>query len=207
MMSAETKAAWLAARAGKLTASRMADAMNFRKDGKPSAERTKLLQELLAERVCEGSVPHFVSPAMEHGLEYEDAAVDEFVARFPKYDVRPSRFYDHPVIENFGATPDRELDDGLLEVKCPTTAKYLSWVIAGVVPDEHKPQMAAQLLCSGKTWCGFIAYDPRIREEGKRLFMRKYEPSAEYLAEVEAAAVKFLDELDAMFDAFVSAAA
>jgi hypothetical protein len=207
MMNAETKAAWLSARAGKLTASRMADAMDFRKDGKPSAARTKYMHELLAERLTGLSAPHFVSPAMEHGLEYEDEAVDVFVGRYPQYDVRVSRFYEHPLIENFGATPDRELDDGLLEVKCPTTTTYLAWVVGGVVPPEHCPQMAAQLLCSGKTWAGFLAYDPRLKIESQRLFMRKYVPTAEYLAEVEAAAVKFLDELDAMFDAFVSAAA
>ncbi len=197
----------MAARAGKLTASRMADAMSYRKDGKPSADRIKLMHELLAERLTGLSVQHVVNDAMMWGAEHEDEAVDEFVARHPKYNVGPSRFYEHPTIENFGATPDRELDDGLLEVKCPTTTTYLGWVLAGKVPPQHEPQMAAQLLCSGKTWCGFIAYDPRIREEGKRLFMRKYEPSAEYLAEVEAAAVKFLDELDALFDAFVCAAA
>jgi hypothetical protein len=92
MMNAETKAAWLSARAGKLTASRMADAMDFRKDGKPSAARTKYMHELLAERLTGLSAPHFVSPAMEHGLEYEDEAVDVFVGRYPQYDVRVSRF-------------------------------------------------------------------------------------------------------------------
>lgn len=206
MMTAEQKAAWLSARAGKLTASRMADAMNYRKDGKPGADRIKYMRELLAERVTGQSAPHFVSEPMEHGLEYEDEAVDLFVERYGR-NVHLSRFYEHPTIENFGATPDRELDDGLLEVKCPTTSTFLEWVMAGVVPDEYKPQMAAQLLCSGKAWCGFLAYDPRIRDEGKRLFMRKYEPTPEYMAEVEAAAVKFLDELDAMFDQFVTAAA
>lgn len=208
MMSADQKAAWLSARAGKLTASRMADAMAYRKDGKPAAERTKLMRELLAERLTGLSAPHYVNEAMEWGLEHEDEAVDVFVSRFPQYDVRPSRFYEHPTIDNFGATPDREVDaDGLLEVKAPTTTTYLEWVMGGVVPEQHKPQMCAQMLCSGKTWCGFIAYDPRIKIESQRLFMRKYEPSAEELAAVEAAAVKFLDELDAAFDQFVSVAA
>jgi len=206
-MSAEQKAAWLNARAGKLTASRMADAMDFRKDGKPSAGRMKYMRELLAERLTGSSMPHFVTPAMEHGLEYEDEAVDVFVARFPQYEIRQSRFYEHPTLENFGATPDREVGaDGLLEVKAPNTATFLEWVMGGVVPPEHVPQMCAQLLCSGKTWCGFLAYDPRIRDEGKRLFMRKYEPTAEELAAVAAAAESFLEELDAMFDTFVSAA-
>lgn len=206
MMTAEQKAAWLAARAGKLTASRMGDAMSFRKDGKPSAERTKYMRELLAERLTGLSVPHVVNDAMMWGSEHEDEAVDMFVELTGR-DVRPSRFYEHPTIENFGATPDRDIDDGHLEVKCPTTATFLEWVLAGVVPEQHKPQMAAQLLCSGKTWCGFVAYDPRIKDERRRLFLRKFEPSAEYMAEVESAAVAFLGELDAMFDAFVEAAA
>lgn len=204
MMTAETKAAWLSARAGKLTASRMAEAMGK----KGPAARKKLMFELLAERTIEGNVPHFVSPAMEHGLEYEDEAVDMFVSRFPQYDVRLSRFYEHPTIEFFGASPDREVGhDGLLEVKCPSTEKYLGWVMDGAVPIEHKPQMAAQILCSGKKWCGFLAYDPRIKVESQRLFMKKYEPTAEYLAEVEREAIQFLKELDFMFEIFVSSAA
>jgi predicted phage-related endonuclease len=207
MMTAEQKAAWLAARAGKLTASRMCDAMDYLRNGQPSARRIKLLHELLAERLTGFSVPHHVTEAMEHGLEYEDEAVDVFVARFPQYDVRPSRLYDHPTIENFAATPDREIGhDGLLEVKCPTTTTFLEWVIGGVVPEKHKPQMCAQLLCTGREWVGFLAYDPRIREEGRRLFMRKYEPDPVYLLMVEQEAVKFLDELDAAFDQFVTAA-
>lgn len=204
-MSAEDKAAWLSARAGKLTASRMADAMAVLKNGQPAAARVNLMHDLLAERLTGYSVNHVVTDAMLWGQEHEDEAVDMFVemtGRAPKL----SRFYEHATILNFGATPDRELDDGLLEVKCPTTPTFLRWVLAGAVPEQHKPQMCAQLLCSGKKWCGFIAYDPRIKEERKRLFLRKYEPTAEELATVEAAAIKFLDELDAMFDQFVQAA-
>src|SRR6185369_10540576 len=123
MMSAEQKAAWLAERCGKLTASRMADAMAFNKDGKPSSKRMQYMRELLAERLTGFSVPHYVNPAMEWGLENEDEAVDVFVERYPYYTVRSSRFYLHPDIENFGATPDRDInDDGHLEIKCPTTA-------------------------------------------------------------------------------------
>ena len=203
-MNAEEKAAWLNARAGKLTASRMADAMAFLKNGQPAGARIKLLHELLAERLTGESVRHVVTDAMLWGMEHEDEAVDYFVARYSRT-VRRSRFYEHPTIENFGATPDREIgDDGLIEVKCPTTTRYLEWVIAGVVPEEHKPQMCAQLLCTGKKWVGFMAYDPRIRDENKRLFMRKYEPTQDELERVEIAAVKFLNDLDEMFDRFVT---
>lgn len=203
-MTGDEKAFWLNARAGKLTASRMADAMSFGRNGDPSARRVKLMQELLAERLTGDSVPHVVTDAMEHGIEYEDEAADMFVELTGR-DVKMSHFYDHPTIENFGATPDRELDDGLLEIKCPTTPKYVGWRIAGVVPEEHKPQMLAQLACSGRKWCGFIAYDPRIKESGKRLFMAKFSPTQEEITAVEDAARVFLGELETMFDAFVTA--
>ena len=206
MMTPEAKAAWLAERCGCLTASRMKDAMDFRKDGKPGAYRVKLLHELLAERLTGFSVPHVVTEPMEHGLESEDEAVDKFVELTGR-DVRLSRFYKHPGIEYFGATPDRELDDGLLEVKCPTTAKYVAWKMAGVVPEEHKPQMLAQLACSGKSWVGFIAYDPRIKEERHRLFLAKFVPEPAQIAAIEDAARTFLDELETMFDAFTQSAA
>lgn len=208
MMTAEQKAAWLAERAGKLTASRMPDAMDFLRNGEPSRARVKLLYELLAEQLTGHSVPHVVVDPMRHGLEYEDEAVDVFVGRYPCYSVKVSRFYDHPTIENFGATPDRECDeDGLLEIKCPQSATYVEWVTAGVVPEKHKPQMAAQLLCTGRKWVGFIAYDPRVRDERMRLFMRKFEPTQEYLRMVEDYAVRFLGELDEAFDQFVTKAA
>ncbi len=208
MMSAEEKAAWLAERAGKLTASRMKDAMSILKNGESGADRAKLMRELLAERLTGFSMPHFVNDAMQWGTDHEDEAVDFLVSRYPQYNPIVSRFYEHPVIANFGCTPDRELgDDGLLEVKCPTTTTYLEWVLGGEVPAIHKPQMCAQLLCTRRRWCGFVAYDPRIRDEKRRLFLRKYEPTVEELARVESAAVKFLDELDAMFDQFVSVAA
>lgn len=205
MMTAEEKAQWLADRAGKLTASRMKDAMDYRKDGKAGSFRVKYLHELLAERLTGFSVNHFVNDAMQWGLDHEDEAVDCLVERYPQYEPVTSHFYDHPVIANFGATPDRELGyDGLLEVKCPTSTTFLGWVIGGVVPEEHKPQMCAQLLCTGRKWCGFVAYDPRIRDETKRLFLRKYTPTQDELDRVEKAAEVFLIELDNLFDAFVS---
>jgi len=201
-MSAEQKAAWLNARCGVLTASRVADALGDNGPGK----RRKLLMEMLEERTTGQNYRHMVTPAMEHGLEYEDEMFDVFVERYPQYHVRASRLYMHPRIEYFGATPDREVgDDGLLEGKCPSTGTFLDWVLAGVVPEKHKPQMAAQLLCTGRKWCGFIAYDPRLKDERKRLFLRKFEPTPEYLETVEAGAVRFLADLETLFEAYTTA--
>ena len=199
-------AAWLRQRAGKLTASRMGDAMDFLKNGNPSKARLDYMIELVAERVGGGdSVQHFVSDAMRWGLEQENDAKLTYQSETGAF-IRESTFFDHPRIDNFGATPDGELNGmGLIEIKCPTTPKFVRWVMAGVVPDEHKPQMLAQLACTGRKWCEFVAYDPRVRQ--RPLFVRRFEPTQGEIEAVEACAVKFLDEVDAMFYAFTTAAA
>jgi YqaJ-like viral recombinase domain len=200
-------ASWLAERAGKLTASRMKDALDFKKDGTPSQKRSDYMRELLAERLTGSTMRHFVTPAMEWGLANEAEAKVWFTKQ-TGIRLRQSRFYDHPTIENCGATPDAETethDDGLVEFKCPTTGTYIGWKLNGVVPPEHKPQMLLQLACTKRRYVMFAAYDPRIREASKRLFMAKFEPSAEQIAAVEDAARTFTAELDAMFDAFVTA--
>lgn len=206
MMDGDALAAWLSARAGKLTASRMADALAVLKNGKPAEARNKLMRELLAERVTGASVRHYVSPAMEHGLEYEAEAKAAYEAETGVI-IAAAGFYDHPRIDSLGATPDGLIGaDGLIETKCPTTGTMIEWVLAGVVPDQHKPQMIVQLACTGRAWCDFVAFDPRIRDARRRLFIRRYTPSAEEVAAVETGAVQFLAELDAMFDAFAAAA-
>lgn len=206
MMTSEEKAAWLAERCGYLTASNMKRAMAFLRNGDPAKERIDLMYEILAERSTGFNAPHVVTDPMLWGQEHEDEAVDKFV-ELTSRDVKLSRFYKHPRIEYFGATPDRELDDGLLEVKCPTTPKFLRWKMAGVVPEEHKPQMLAQLACTGRKWCGFIAYDPRIKEPRHQLFLAKFEPKPEEIAAIEDAAEKFLAEIDMLWERFTTEAA
>lgn len=206
MRDGDELAAWLSHRAGKLTASRMRDAMDFLKSGAPSAKRTQLMRELLAERLTGESVRHFVTDAMQWGLEREADAIAAYEAETGEF-VTPAGFYDHPRIEYCGATPDGLLPGGLIETKAPTTPTFVEWTMAGVVPEEHKPQMTLQIACTGRAWCEFVAYDPRIRDASRRLFIRRFEPTADEIAVVEEAAVQFLNELENMFRIFVEAAA
>ena len=201
MLEGDALAAWLRERAGKLTASRMLDAMDYLKNGKPSARRTQLMRELLAERLTGDSVRHYVNDAMAWGLEKEADAIVAYESETGVI-VSPAGYYDHPRIDNLGATPDGTVPGGLVEIKCPTTPTFVEWTMDAVVPDEHRPQMIVQLACTGRAWCDFVAYDPRIRDARRRLFIRRYTPTPDEIAAVEAEAVKFLDELDAMFAAF-----
>lgn len=201
------RAAWLAARAGKLTASRMKDAMDFKRDGTPSVKRSDYMRELLAERLTTYTTRHFVTAAMDWGTLTEPEAKLAY-ARITGAKLIPAEFIEHPTIENFGATPDALIgSDGLLEVKCPTTGTFIDWMLAGVVPDEHKPQMLAQLACTGRKWCDFFAFDPRVKDEKRRYLLRRFEPAKTDIISIEILATRFCDELDALFDAFVTAGA
>lgn len=206
MMSREELGVFLSDRCGKLTASNMAKAMAYRKDGKPTAERTQLMKDILAERLTGANVKHFVSDAMKHGLECEDDAKLAYEAATGDL-VLPAGTIDHPRIDLYAATPDGFLDGGrLLEVKAPTTTTFLEWVILGVVPDEHKAQMCCQCACTGRRHVVFAAFDPRLPPK-QQLFIRDYKPTDEEIATVEAAAEKFLAELDRMWELFHERAA
>lgn len=196
----------LMARLGKLTASRMGDAMDYKKDGEPGAERNKYMMELVCVRMTDILIPHFVTPAMLHGIENEPLVKIAYMAHTGA-DLQDGHFVDHPKIDLFGATPDSlHPEGGLVEFKCPTTMKFMEWLIAGVVPEEHKPQMVAQLLCTDRQWCDFVAFDPRMPER-KRLFIRRFEPTHEERVNVEGHAVQFLKEVDELFHRVVESEA
>lgn len=189
---------WYQSRIGKLTASKMATAMSYLKNGKESAERAKLKMQVVAERLTDIIVPHIVTEAMAWGIATE-AEAKEAAAKLIGLDIKPCGFFDHPEIDSFGATPDGLLDDdGLIEIKCPTTTTHLSWLLANEIPDQHKAQMAAQLLCTGRRFCKFMSYDPRVPK--RPILYKHYAPTRAERDAVERAAVMFLAEVEELFE-------
>ena len=191
--------AWLNMRVGRLTASRMADAMAMRKDGKPSESRNKLLVELLAERLTGDATPHFVSAPMLWGIENEPHAKAAYEAASGNL-LDKCGFTLHPEIEHFGASPDAHIgDNAVFEAKCPNSTTHVSWLIERQMPEQHKPQVLAQLACTRRTRAVFASFDPRMPAH-RQLFVIEWEPKREEIEAVEEAARQFLRELDEMFD-------
>lgn len=190
---------WIRQRIGYLTASRMAIAMDFLKSGKESEARKKLKFDILAERLTDAAVEHYVTDEMRWGIENEPSARETYEAMSGSL-VMPMGFVPHPTIELFGASPDGAVDaDGLVEFKCPKTTTHIAWMLAGQVPEQHKPQMLAQLACTRRQWVDFVSYDPRV-PEAQQLFVRRFQPKPEDIAAVEKAAQEFLVEVEAMFE-------
>lgn len=205
-LEGDALAEFLNARCGKLTASRMKDAIAVLKDGRPAKARTDLIRDILAERLTGSSVRHYVTEAMQWGIEQEDAAKAAYEAHAGEF-ILPCGVYDHPRIDMFAATPDGLIaHDGLIEIKAPTSPTFVEWIMAGVVPEEHKPQMLAQLACTGRHWVEFVAYDPRVQRRSP-LFIRRYEPQPADIVEIEERAEAFLAEVDKYWTLLVETAA
>jgi hypothetical protein len=193
-------------RIGCLTASNMRRALSFLKNGKSSEDRESHKRELVAERLVGYAMEHYVTPAMQHGIDNEAGAKDAYTWATGNI-IEPMPTVPHPTVPFRLATPDGRISAKVgAEVKCPTSAKFIAWKLAGVVPEEHKVQMIEQCICAGFEEVEFIAFDPRM-PDGQRLFVRRFVPTAEELAAVEAGAVQFLAEVEEMFEAFTTSPA
>jgi putative phage-type endonuclease len=189
---------WFNARTGKLTASRMRSAIKRLKNGDDSAERKNLKIEILCERMTGDIMDKFVSTAMQWGIEKEPEAKAAYESKTGRI-IKDVGFIDHPRIQFCGASPDGFVDDGLVEIKCPTTATHVSWILDGGIPEEHKAQMTLQAAVTGRSWVDFVSYDPRMPEP-QQLLVRRFYPTAGEMVEIEAEAEKFLAEVDVLFD-------
>lgn len=185
---------WFAARAGRVTASRIADLMARTKTG-PSASRANYLAQLVAERLTGEVEQGFTSAAMQHGIDTEAEARNayEFVTGA---NVIETGFIVHPSINWAGASPDGLVgDNGLIEIKCPNTSTHIATLRGGSVPDKYMKQMQFQMACTGRDWCDFASFDPRLPLQ-MRLHVTRVNRDEALIAEIEAAVSDFLAEVD-----------
>lgn len=187
---------WFAARAGKVTASRISDVLAKGRSGAPSATRAGYMGELIAEILTGQPANPFQGNAdTERGQELEPSARAAYELRTGSM-VMPVGLVIHPRIERSGASPDGLAADGLLEIKCPRIHTHIEYLLGGEPPSKYVPQMAWQCACTERPWVDFVSYCPAMPED-LRLFIVRYEPSMTYLREIEDAVTEFLAELDA----------
>ena len=187
--------AWKALRAGKVTASRVADVLSKVKSGE-SAGRKNYRMDLVAERLTGKPADSFTNSAMQWGTEQEPFARIAYETHKGLF-VEQVPFVDHPTIEWFGCSPDGLVgEDGLLEIKCPNTTTHLEYLQEGKPPSKYIPQMMAQMACTGRKWCDFASFDPRLPED-LQLFVVRLNWDDAYIQEMEAEVKQFLNEVEA----------
>ena len=186
--------AWFAARLGKVTASRIADVVAKVKSGE-AATRATYRAELVAERLTGKRVESFTNAAMKWGTECEPLARSAYEAETGRI-VTEVGMIDHPRIAMSGASPDGLVDsDGILEIKCPETKAHISTILSGCIPSQYVPQVQWQMACTGRLWCDFVSFDPRMPSD-MQLFIVSVDRDDEAIALYEQEVVKFLAEVD-----------
>jgi len=196
---AQNTPGWLADKRGHLSASRMSDAIAFSAKGKPLECRKKHMMELVTERITDRSTDRFVTAQMLRGIELEPAARERYEEVTGNL-VQQVGFAWHDTIEYFGASSDGLVGtSGAIEIKCHNDVKHLTIIEEGIVPLEHRPQMAAQCLVLGREWNDFVAYNPDMPEQFQ-IFIKRYTPTEEELSAIETGAIQFLAEVDQLFD-------
>jgi putative phage-type endonuclease len=188
---------WKMLRAGKVTASRVADVLSKIKSGE-SAGRKNYKMDLVAERLTNQPAESFTNSAMQWGTEQEPFARIAYETKMNLF-VEQIPFMDHPKIEWFGCSPDGLVaEDGLIEIKCPNTTTHLEYIDGGKPPAKYIPQMQTQMACTGRKWCDFVSFDPRL-PENLQLFVVRLDRDDGYIKDMEVEVQKFLQEVDELF--------
>lgn len=185
---------WKALRCGKVTASRVADVVAKTQKGTYGATRANYLAQLIAERLTGTPAETYTNAAMQHGTETEPEARAAYEF-YQGATVEQVAFAPHPKIDQAGASPDGLVgDDGLVEIKCPNTATHLETLLGQAVPAKYIDQMQFQMACTGRKWCDFVSYDPRMPEH-MRLFVRRVERDDTRINHLETEIAGFLLEM------------
>lgn len=190
---------WLAARVGCVTASRIADVVVRTKTGYGAA-RQAYMGQLLSERLTGLPCETYQNAAMRWGSEMEVYAVAAY-EDLTGVETQTTGFLQHPRLAYAGASPDRLIaEDGLLEVKCLTTATHIDTLLSRKVPERYVLQMQWQMACSGRLWCDFMSFDPRV-PEAYSCFITRLERDDDQITKLEGEVSIFLDEIEQKLDA------
>ena len=190
---------WYAARLGKVTASRFRDAIASLKSGAPAQAQRDYLTELVVERLTQQPIQRFQNAAMNWGTEQEPAARAAYERATGRI-VEETGFVAHDTLMA-GCSPDGLVDwDGLIEIKCPfNTANHIETLLNGM-PADHIPQVQGQMWITGREWCDFVSYDPRMPAE-LQLHVQRIQRDEAFIADLERRVTSFLAEVGTQVEA------
>ncbi|PBB75168.1 exonuclease [Mesorhizobium sp. WSM4308] len=184
---------WFTERAGKVTASRVADVIARTKTGW-GASRANYMAQLVAERLTGTVAESFTNAAMQWGTDMEPEARRTYEF-FTNATVEPASFVKHPNIADTGASPDGYVGaDGLIEIKCPLTASHIETLLTGTIAGKYITQMQWQMACTGRVWCDFVSFDPRMPAT-MSTFIKRVPRDDVMITSLETDVTDFLNEL------------
>lgn len=183
---------WFAQRLGKLTASCIADIMAVGRYDDFTTTGYTYMRKKIAE-ILTGEREKISGAPLEWGTEQEPVAIAAYEKK-TGFKVTDVGFVPLEGYEDYaGGSPDGVIDDGkgIIEVKCPwNSAGQVETLINKDFQEKSKKQYYAQIqfnmLCTGAEYCDFISFDPRMKKDEHKLFIRRYGRDERYLKEMKA---------------------
>jgi len=185
---------WYLVRLGKVTASRFSDVLAKGRGDSDSKSRLTYLKQLRAERLTGIPEELFHNKAMQDGQDRE-AEARQVYANESGNEIIPVGFVE--LNEDVGCSPDGLVgEDGLVEIKCPYSRTHIDYIEADEVPTVYYAQMQGCLWITGRQWCDFVSYDPRV--SCRPYFVKRTMRDNTYIASLEFCVNKFIKELNEM---------
>lgn len=148
---------WMALRLGKFTASTFSDLMQS-----PSTiGYQKAINRVVYERATGEQPESFSNDYMDRGHELEPMAKDTY-EMLTFNTVLNGGFFEFN--EWVGASPDGVIGtDGIVEIKSPAFNTMIDYIIKNELPKTYYWQVHGQLWVTGRKWCDFMAYHPKLK--------------------------------------------
>jgi predicted phage-related endonuclease len=152
----KTEEAWLAARVGKITGSRLKDLINKRGTG-----NKKGFYELIAERVA---LPADGENPMDRGHRLEKEAIERFSKETGKKVDGSLIMWVSKEDDSIAISPDGIIGKTqAIEIKCLNSASHIEALLTGELPTEYYFQSLQYFIVNPKLKKLYFAfYDPRI---------------------------------------------
>lgn len=185
---------WRRLRLGKVTGSCAKDMLATIKSGEAAARRD-LRMQLVVERLTGVSQDSdYINADMQWGIDHEAEAIKAYEAETGAL-VTPIGFCEHDILMA-GTSPDGLIGaDGMLSIKCPRSARHVSYLRDNGEPSEHAAQNTHELFITGRAWIDFVSYDPRLPER-LQVFRTRVTRTPEQLADYEKKLRAFLAECE-----------
>jgi putative phage-type endonuclease len=185
---------WHDLRRGKATASRIPDIIAKTKSG-PSTSRANYEAELIAERLTGVTAESYVNGPMRWGIDTEPQAREAYVIETLQM-IEEVAFVPHPTIAMSGCSPDGLVGtDGMIEIKCPLTSTHIETLLTKNIASKYIVQMQFQMACTGRAWCDFVSFDPRMPSR-LQLFVKRIDRDQAMIDDLEHEVRTFLAEVE-----------
>jgi putative phage-type endonuclease len=181
---------WFEIRLGCVTASELHRVLN-KKTG-----RNLYMRKLAAERLTGLLESSYKNRIMQKGKDMEQSA-REYYQLINDCQVNEIGFVKRD--DWTGCSPDGFVgDEGSIEIKCPLSSTHIGYILRDEIPTKYIPQVQGMLWVTGRQWCDFISYDPKVI--AKPLHSIRVERDSEYITDLAAKVAVFVKELKAMIN-------